>query len=122
MQRPTRFTRTDTPWPHQTLFRSDAAARRTLRLSHRAELPARRIVLHAGPVLARRPSLRSHGSIWPIAHRPRRPRARQGTGADQAAARRSEEHTSELQSLMRISTAVLCLIKNTTQPNHYTRD
>src|SRR3546814_3117745 len=29
---------------------------------------------------------------------------------------RSEEHTSELQSLMRISYAVLCLKKKTTQP------
>src|SRR3546814_1567586 len=29
--------------------------------------------------------------------------------------RRSEEHTSELQSLMRISYAVFCLIKTTTQ-------
>src|SRR3546814_4509270 len=31
-----------------------------------------------------------------------------------ACARRSEEHTSELQSLMRISYAVFCLKKNTT--------
>src|SRR3546814_4884960 len=30
---------------------------------------------------------------------------------------RSEEHTSELQSLMRISYAVFCLNKNTTQQN-----
>src|SRR3546814_7387712 len=33
--------------------------------------------------------------------------------ADRAAAERSEEHTSELQSLMRISYAVFCLKKNT---------
>src|SRR3546814_9364708 len=31
--------------------------------------------------------------------------------------KRSEEHTSELQSLMRISYAVFCLKKNTTKPN-----
>src|SRR3546814_10020673 len=31
--------------------------------------------------------------------------------------RRSEEHTSELQSLMRISYAVFCLKKNIEQPN-----
>src|SRR3546814_10731437 len=37
-------------------------------------------------------------------------------GADQLEARRrSEEHTSELQSLMRISYAVFCLNKNTNQ-------
>src|SRR3546814_6288535 len=35
--------------------------------------------------------------------------------------RRSEEHTSELQSLMRISYAVFCLKKKTQQKN-YTRD
>src|SRR3546814_3357295 len=34
--------------------------------------------------------------------------------------RRSEEHTSELQSLMRISYAVFCLKKNTSTP-HQTR-
>src|SRR3546814_6523442 len=33
-----------------------------------------------------------------------------------AARERSEEHTSELQSLMRTSTAVFCLIKKITQP------
>src|SRR3546814_7981535 len=32
--------------------------------------------------------------------------------------RRSEEHTSELQSLMRISYAVFCLKKKTTQTRH----
>src|SRR3546814_1165553 len=32
---------------------------------------------------------------------------------------RSEEHTSELQSLMRISYAVLCLKKKTTRSMHY---
>src|SRR3546814_2321814 len=32
--------------------------------------------------------------------------------------RRSEEHTSELQSLMRISYAVFCLKKKTTNTNH----
>src|SRR3546814_7141892 len=38
--------------------------------------------------------------------------------------RRSEEHTSELQSLMRISYAVFCLTtkhKTTTQPTHITQ-
>src|SRR3546814_4476890 len=37
-----------------------------------------------------------------------------------AAALRSEEHTSELQSLMRISSAVFCLKKNKTPTNHST--
>src|SRR3546814_6848889 len=39
------------------------------------------------------------------------------------ARRRSEEHTSELQSLMRISYAVFCLTKkNTSIQNHYKPD
>src|SRR3546814_4187947 len=38
-------------------------------------------------------------------------------GDDRSALMRSEEHTSELQSLMRISYAVFCLKKKTTQ-NH----
>src|SRR3546814_9312911 len=33
---------------------------------------------------------------------------------------RSEEHTSELQSLMRISYAVFCLKTKISRPNHYT--
>src|SRR3546814_6547806 len=36
------------------------------------------------------------------------------------AARRSEEHTSELQSLMRISYAVFCLTKNTPHTTYAT--
>src|SRR3546814_6594910 len=37
---------------------------------------------------------------------------------DESRARRSEEHTSELQSLMRISYAVFCLKKNKNYNNH----
>src|SRR3546814_6785338 len=39
-------------------------------------------------------------------------RARHGQGTDRRAPPRSEEYTSELQSLMRISYAVFCLKKN----------
>src|SRR3546814_5418910 len=38
--------------------------------------------------------------------------------AEHTAVKRSEEHTSELQSLMRISYAVVCLKKKLTKPNH----
>src|SRR3546814_10894847 len=38
---------------------------------------------------------------------------REGKSPTQTAEKRSEEHTSELQSLMRISYAVICLKKNT---------
>src|SRR3546814_4711810 len=40
-------------------------------------------------------------------------RVRAAVGAVRCGRRRSEEHTSELQSLMRISYAVFCLKKNT---------
>src|SRR3546814_1629801 len=43
--------------------------------------------------------------------------ASEGARGDGAAVRRSEEHTSELQSLMRISYAVFCLTKNTSREN-----
>src|SRR3546814_4396863 len=75
-------------------------------LSHSAIPPAlrgarvhpdpRRIAQFQGAKLAKRPGLRNR--------RVSRPAARIGT-------RRSEEHTSELQSLMRISYAVFCLQK-----------
>src|SRR3546814_2278102 len=47
-------------------------------------------------------------------------RARPGHGRQRRRQRhhRSEEHTSELQSLMRISYAVFCLKKKTTSPIH----
>src|SRR3546814_8184746 len=87
IRRPPRSTRTDTLFPYATLFRSD-----NLRLS------AARIPLPS-PLRAPR----------------RRGRAALGHGVDDAGGRRggpggrSEEHTSELQSLMRISYAVFCL-------------
>src|SRR3546814_10710832 len=55
------------------------------------------------------------------------PRANQGSfecgrshGARRNEPRRSEEHTSELQSLMRISYAVFCLKKKTNHKKHTT--
>src|SRR3546814_3365899 len=89
IRRPPRSTRTDTLFPYTTLFRSGETARRP-----RGLLPA-----PASPPLRedrpRRSRPRSGGSLFP---------ARRGGG-------RSEEHTSELQSLMRISYAVFCLKK-----------
>src|SRR3546814_8688517 len=51
--------------------------------------------------------------------RVRRPFAA-GLQRQQAGGKRSEEHTSELQSLMRISYAVFCLKKKTTNTNDTT--
>src|SRR3546814_9292063 len=49
-------------------------------------------------------------------------RLRAGGGADRRRDRRSEEHTSELQSLMRISYAVFCLKKKNHRPPHSAYD
>src|SRR3546814_7554846 len=89
IRRPPRSTRTDTLFPYTTLFRSHGRAPRRGR-SGRAPFPAR-----ASPPL-------------PDRCRCRRP----GRGTPRH--RRSEEHTSELQSLMRISYAVFCLKKKKT--------
>src|SRR3546814_7998078 len=87
-RRPPRSTRTDTLFPYTTLFRSVAAARPIRPFpSRRARNPGARNVVRSSPL-----------------SRPACPGQRVRAG-------RSEEHTSELQSLMRISYAVFCLKK-----------
>src|SRR3546814_5043258 len=107
-RRPPRATRTDTRFPDTTLCRSrtgrrrprGGGARRHAR-AHRVRVDAdRRPPRAARPVSAGRLALR--GGLLP-------------DDADALVAR-SEEHTSELQSLMRISYAVFCLTQNIT---HY---
>src|SRR3546814_4024040 len=102
IRRPPRSTRTDTLFPYTTRFRSQGAAD-ALRHRHEHRPHARRS----------RQAVRRH----PRAHSPDR-----GQGAAQAApSERSEEHTSELQSLMRISYAVFCLKKKKTSTTHINR-
>src|SRR3546814_7539038 len=87
IRRPPRSTRTDTLFPYTTLFRS------------RAGICYRRDCLNPPPSL-----------LYPInAQLP--PLAQTDAISRRAARARSEEHTSELQSLMRISYAVFCLKK-----------
>src|SRR3546814_8968335 len=93
---PPRSTRTDTLCPYTTLFRSAAHAHR----------PARQGPAPAAAVRA----LQRLGAV-PRAQLGARPAAGRAALARQRA--RSEEHTSELQSLMRISYAVFCLKKKT---------
>src|SRR3546814_7922908 len=101
IRRPPRSTRTDTLFPYTTLFRSsNRSAGATRRGGHvlalqDLDIPAAQAFGKAAlPVRAA-----DHKQIL-YAHDQRR-------GASQ----RSEEHTSELQSLMRISYAVFCLKK-----------
>src|SRR3546814_2528836 len=93
IRRPPRSTRTDTLFPYTTRFRS-----RVDRLAQRRSGLTVHAVVHLGAV-----------------HREHRHSA---AAFDQDL--RSEEHTSELQSLMRISYAVFCLKKknnaHTNQP------
>src|SRR3546814_10154866 len=84
IRRPPRSTRTDTLFPYTTLFRSGLPR-------PRRHLPGR-----GRGVVGGRPGAHPGGA-----------RAHRHAGL----LRRSEEHTSELQSLMRISYAVFCLKK-----------
>src|SRR3546814_4864969 len=89
-----RSTRTDTLLPYTTLFRSPIPAAADVRLTR-----DRPLILGAGEG--------ERGPAQPYAATGRR---RQPA---YVRSRRSEEHTSELQSLMRISYAVFCLKKKT---------
>src|SRR3546814_7245343 len=94
IRRPPRSTRTDTLFPYTTLFRSRVVHARLLR-RRGGQSPAQASDRDARPGKAH-----ALGNAAGDPHPP-------GAGV----ARRSEEHTSELQSLMRISYAVFCLKK-----------
>src|SRR3546814_3346486 len=64
-----------------------------------------------------RPGARSRQSAQGAVSYDRDRRRRGGRGGDDDGAPRSEEHTSELQSLMRISYAVFCLKKKNNMIN-----
>src|SRR3546814_6792338 len=101
IRRPPRSTRTDTLFPYTTLFRSVGGDPVDSRSDHQ-ELPGEARRASHGRFLPRCP-------VLPLPRR--RPVCR---AASRARGRRSEEHTSELQSLMRISYAVFCLKKKKT--------
>src|SRR3546814_3279178 len=140
IRRPPRSTRTDTLFPYTTLVRSvreipcvgslgrgdgSAVDRREHRVLGRKLLgdvvapkainiddAARRVVLDGGAKLDRVVDLsRRIGDVR------REDLARAGRGET---AERSEEHTSEFQSLMRISYAVFCLRKKDRRKYHMT--
>src|SRR3546814_1511322 len=99
IRRPPRSTRTDTLFPYTTLFRS--SFQHDVRLCNVLEPP------HD----SRRLSCASPAPHTRFGMEPRSlPRNR-----------RSEEHTSELQSLMRISYAVFCLTKKKNNNNNNDR-
>src|SRR3546814_8793866 len=112
IRRPPRSTRTDTLFPYTTLFRSSPISREGRR-------PPRLVIkARVAPDPAElRLACRAPGGVFGRQAKSDRRHARfrrrqRGIG-------RSEEHTSELQSLMRISYAVFCLKKKKQQYNIY---
>src|SRR3546814_7052672 len=102
--RPPRSTRTDTLFPYTTLFRSSRADHPPPQ-RNRPAARARRI---GDEDLRLRHSSRVCSRLLPIG-------TIQCPLDDALGGMRSEEHTSELQSLMRISYAVFCLKKKKKQ-------
>src|SRR3546814_1943844 len=103
IRRPPRSTRTDTRFPYTTLFRSFRRAG-----DHVHHLPRmRRDATERGGAVVEDQGRQHRRRLLDADQRSR------GLGQRTEGAFRSEEHTSELQSLMRISYAVFCLKKKT---------
>src|SRR3546814_1788507 len=96
-RRPPRSTRTDTLFPYTTLFRSRSPA-------------AGRCRTTVGETVRHTEAVGYAAGEGHTAHA-RAPVAAESDASVRTRVRRSEEHTSELQSLMRISYAVFCLKK-----------
>src|SRR3546814_7583250 len=106
IRRPPRSTRTDTLFPYTTLFRSTDVGIEPDLHGHRGARDR-----HGTDDRAGHPALRRHAG-----------RSRAGrSGMRGRQMPRSEEHTSELQSLMRISYAVFCLKKKKTKTPQSTK-
>src|SRR3546814_1110588 len=101
IRRPPRSTRTDTLFPYTTLFRSRIA---------QAAHAQRHVDALADQVAA--------GIVHDNVDIERRMLAKEGRQGGDHIEARSEEHTSELQSLMRISYAVFCLKKKIRKKTH----
>src|SRR3546814_4914089 len=106
IRRPPRSTRTDTLFPYTTLFRSVADIHVA-----KAEMEAK------GAKILGEPRIGAHGTPVVFVH----PKDMGGVLIElmETPKERSEEHTSELQSLMRISYAVFCLKKKKRQTTCY---
>src|SRR3546814_1615680 len=110
IRRPPRSTRTDSPFPYTTRFRSQDAGNIIIGIDEAGRAPL------AGPVTA--------GAVWLDRGRLDPALACRIDDSKKLTPQlrstiRSEEHTSELQSLMRNSYAVFCLNKTTTSLTNY---
>src|SRR3546814_3238123 len=105
VRRPPRATRTHTLFPYTTLFRSIGQApysAPTVRVAHAAARRGATLIALTDDALSPLALKAAHVLLF----------------QSESSAGRSEEHTSELQSLMRTSYAVFCLKKKNT--NLYT--
>src|SRR3546814_8151361 len=114
IRRPPRSTRTDTLFPYTTLFRSGLLARGEDRGGWVRALHAREVAGHAAAIAGS--GLTARRTV--VAADRQQPVLTGGVLLLQNLGR-SEEHTSGLQSLMRISYAVFCLKKK--KKNHRTK-
>src|SRR3546814_1805282 len=111
IRRPPRSTRTDTLFPYTTLFRSLLHARRWSRWRRQRYRPAEYAYLGAQLQAVQRLAARSPESAQSRSRATADRHARFFPGLPGRRAHRSEEHTSELQSLMRNSYSYFCLKK-----------
>src|SRR3546814_2828140 len=109
IRRPPRSTRTDTLFPYTTLFRSGPYWRKRRSKRDCKDWRGGRVDVNHWPFIIAAYGLTLAGTavlcLWSWLSMRRA---------------RSEEHTSELQSLMRISYAVFCLKKKNTHIQHIT--
>src|SRR3546814_4977204 len=105
IRRPPRSTRTDTLVPYTTLFRSQ------LQESNEARKVVQQSAQQLDEARALYRDLNKMTDIGNVANQLKNDVLR----TSNVSSSRSEEHTSELQSLMRISYAVFCLKKKTKQ-------
>src|SRR3546814_2404643 len=122
IQRPPRSTRTDTLFPYTTLFRSAfAKASRQLIADLDLEIGEEGM---AEDDASEAEGEDEGGDVDETSEGGTRGTSEDGADTEtipsdmQAGDERSEEHTSELQSLMRISYAVFCLTKKNTAPRN----
>src|SRR3546814_10055871 len=124
-RRPTACTLSDTRFPHTTLFlsqvehaprRAPPVDRRHAEIGVAGEIPRQ---LRGGRGFEPEVHLDAHGLLEGADHRDRLQPPERRAALDEArqpVKERSEEHTSELHSLMRISYAVFCLTTKTQPP------
>src|SRR3546814_5820168 len=119
IRRPPRSTLTDTLFPYTTLFRSFLPDRLDVVREALGEAQGRHelLVTSGGVSVGEEDHVKAAVEalgklhLWRLAVKPGRPIALGQVGRVPFVGLRSEEHTSELQSLMRISYAVFCLKK-----------